>query len=73
MPLDRWFRNELREEVRSVLLDPVALGRGIFDPREVEKIVDDHLNQKRDNAYKIWALLMLELWLSGIGRGTVLG
>ena len=73
VPLDRWFRNELREEVRSVLLDPVALGRGIFDPREVEKIVDDHLNQKRDNAYKIWALLMLELWLSGIGRGTVLG
>ena len=73
VPLDRWFRNELREEVRSVLLDPVALGRGIFDPREVEKIVDDHLSQKRDNAYKIWALLMLELWLSGIGRGTMLG
>ena len=72
VPLDRWFRNELRDEVRSILLDPVALGRGIFNPREVERLIDEHVSQKRDNAYKIWALLMFELWISGVGRGTIL-
>ena len=33
VPIDRWFRGELKDELRSVLLDPVALGRGWFPSR----------------------------------------
>ena len=62
VPLDRWFRGELKEELRAVLLDPVALGRGIFRPVAVSQMIDDHVHARRDYAYKLWALLMLELW-----------
>jgi asparagine synthase (glutamine-hydrolysing) len=62
VPLDRWFRGELKDEVRAVLLDPVALNRGLFRPEAVERLISEHTESKRDHAYKLWALLMLELW-----------
>jgi asparagine synthase (glutamine-hydrolysing) len=62
VPLDRWFRGELKEELRAVLLDPKALARGLFRPEAVELLIEDHVQSRRDNAYRLWALLMLELW-----------
>jgi asparagine synthase (glutamine-hydrolysing) len=62
VPIDRWFRDTLRDELRSVLLDPVALNRGLFRPEAVTALLDDHVHRRRDNAYKLWGLLMLELW-----------
>jgi asparagine synthase (glutamine-hydrolysing) len=62
VPIDRWFRGELKDELRSVLLDPVALGRGLFRPEAVETMVAEHVEGHRDHAYRLWVLLMLELW-----------
>jgi asparagine synthase (glutamine-hydrolysing) len=62
VPIDRWFRGELKDELRAVLLDPVALGRGWFRPDEVTRLIDEHVDSRRDHAYQLWALLMLELW-----------
>jgi asparagine synthase (glutamine-hydrolysing) len=62
VPLDRWFRGELKDELRAVLLDPVSLARGLFHPEAVTRLIDEHVSSKRDHAYKLWALLMLELW-----------
>jgi asparagine synthase (glutamine-hydrolysing) len=62
VPLDRWFRGELKDELRGVLLDPKTLARGLFRPEALEILIDDHIHSRRDNAYRLWALLMLELW-----------
>ena len=62
VPVDRWFRGDLKEELKAVLLDPVCLNRGIFAPEAVATMIEEHVTQKRDHAYKLWALLMLELW-----------
>lgn len=62
VPIDRWFRNELKDELRAVLLDPVALGRGYFREDAVIRLIDDHQSGRKDHAYRLWALLMLELW-----------
>jgi asparagine synthase (glutamine-hydrolysing) len=62
VPIDRWFRGELKDELRSVLLDPVSLDRGLFRPEEIATLIDDHVQGRRDHAYRLWALLMLELW-----------
>ncbi|WZO98581.1 asparagine synthase (glutamine-hydrolyzing) [Isosphaeraceae bacterium EP7] len=67
VPIDRWFRGPLAEELRAVLLDPVALGRGMFRPEAVAALIDDHQSGRRDNAYKLWALMMLELWFREYG------
>jgi asparagine synthase (glutamine-hydrolysing) len=62
VPIDRWFRNELKDELRSVLLDPAALDRGLFRPESVRQLIEQHIAGAKDHAYRLWGLLMLELW-----------
>ena len=62
VPISRWFRDELKNELREVLLDPVCLDRGLFRPEAIEKLVAEHVDGKREHSHRLWALLMLELW-----------
>jgi asparagine synthase (glutamine-hydrolysing) len=62
VPISRWFRGELKREVREVLLDPVCLNRGLFRPERITSLVAEHLDGKREHSFRLWALLMLELW-----------
>jgi asparagine synthase (glutamine-hydrolysing) len=62
VPISRWFREELKNELREVLLDPICLGRGLFRPEAIEKLVAEHVEGKREHSQRLWALLMLELW-----------
>ncbi len=62
VPLVRWFREELREFVRQVLLDPAALARGYFRPDVVERLVRQHQSDETDHSVRLWTLLCFELW-----------
>ncbi len=67
VPIDRWFRNELKAELREVLLDPISLNRGLFRPEAVRTMIDEHASGAKDHAYRLWALMMLELWFRTYG------
>jgi asparagine synthase (glutamine-hydrolysing) len=62
VPISRWFRDDLKDELRSVLLDPICLNRGLFRPETVRDLVDEHVDGRREHSFRLWALLMLELW-----------
>ena len=62
VPIVDWFRGELRGYVEDVLFDPVARSRGYFDERYVRHLVTSHGKGREDHSYRIWALLMHELW-----------
>ncbi len=62
VPIGKWFRGEMRDFVRGVLLSERALKRGIVRPEMLRRYVDEHTNAERDHAFQIWTLLMLELW-----------
>ena len=62
VPLGHWFRHELRDFAREVLLDPATLSRGYFQPAAVQRLVDDHLAGVFDHGYRLWSLLVFELW-----------
>ncbi len=61
-PLAGWFRQDLREYARDVLLDPVARDRGYFRPERVQRLLDEHTAGRRDHSQGIWTLLIFELW-----------
>jgi asparagine synthase (glutamine-hydrolysing) len=62
-PISHWFRGDLRELPREVLLDPRAINRGWFHENALRALIDDHVSGRSDNATRLWALLQLELWL----------
>ncbi|MEO5858807.1 MAG: asparagine synthase (glutamine-hydrolyzing) [Pyrinomonadaceae bacterium] len=62
VPVGKWFRGEMKEFVREILLSESSLNRGIVRPEVLRKYVGEHTSGDRDHAFRIWALLMLELW-----------
>lgn len=62
VPVGRWFRRELRDYVRDVLLSPRARQRGYLDPVAVERLIDQHQHGQRDWGHQLWTLLTFELW-----------
>jgi asparagine synthase (glutamine-hydrolysing) len=56
------MKNELRELIMTVLLEPRTLQRGYFEPRAVRLLLEEHFRGKRDHSGRIWRLLMFELW-----------
>jgi len=63
VPLAAWFRGELRELARDLLLDGRTRARGWFRPQAVERLLDEHELGRADHGHRLWTLTMLELWL----------
>ncbi len=63
VPIDHWFRGELRGFARDVLLGSTARQRGFYQPAFVERMLDEHAAGRFEWHAQLWTLLMLELWL----------
>lgn len=61
-PLPQWINGELKPVIRQLLSRESVERRGIFRPDAVQALLRDHEENRRDNALKIWALLMIEVW-----------
>jgi asparagine synthase (glutamine-hydrolysing) len=62
VPLGTWFRTELRDMTRDLLLSPRARQRGLVRPQAVEALLAAHDSGRRDHSPRLWALVCLELW-----------
>ena len=62
LPLDHWFRTELKKELLGILLEKRTLQRGYLRERAVRQLLDAHLCGRRDHKGSIWLLLIFELW-----------
>ncbi len=62
VPIEHWFRKEMKNYMYKILLSDKAINRGIFDKEAVKKLLDTHVNTNINHAYRIWALITLELW-----------
>lgn len=62
VPIDHWFRNELKDMAYDTILSKKALDRGYFKKEALRKILDEHSSGKWNWHNHIWNLLMLELW-----------
>jgi asparagine synthase (glutamine-hydrolysing) len=72
-PVSRWLREDLRDLSRDLLLAPDAFSSGLFERREVERLLDDHESRRLEAGWALWTLLMLEVWGREVARKTPLG
>jgi asparagine synthase (glutamine-hydrolysing) len=61
-PPDQTWYVERMNYIRDLILGPQAIDRGCFQPSYINKILDDHLNHKRNNRFLIWSLMSFEWW-----------
>lgn len=62
VPIEHWFRGELKGYVRDRLLGGTAIQRGVFQQAAVERLINEHQHTKINHAHQLWALLTLEMW-----------
>ena len=62
VPLDHWFRGELRGMASDLLLSGAGATRGLFDTRFVRQMLDEHAAGIAPWQDQLWNLLMLEQW-----------
>ena len=62
VPIGTWFRGPLKSFAHEHILGREALSRGYFSEKAVRLLWDQHQSGARDHSYRLWAILMLELW-----------
>ena len=62
VPIDAWFREELKDYAREKLLDGQLVKRNLFKRSAIESILHAHASTSVNFSPHIWALLTLELW-----------
>lgn len=63
LPLESWFRRELRPVARSLLDGSRSSLRTLLDPAKVRRLLDEHAAGVHDHGLRILNLVFLELWL----------
>ena len=69
IPLGAWIRGPLRPRVYDVLCSKPADQRGLFSAQRIRHMIDTHMAHRRDYSQQLWALMILETWLSQGDRG----
>jgi asparagine synthase (glutamine-hydrolysing) len=63
VPLDAWFRGNLRELFADTLLSARSLQRGYFQPAFIRGLIHEHVSARRDHTFRLWQLVVFERWL----------
>jgi len=67
IPLDRWFRRELKEMAHAAIFDS---SDGVLDQRFLRKIWDQHQRKSYDRSSHLWAVLMYRKWQKAFLNGA---
>src|SRR5437763_7748902 len=61
-PIRSWLRGPLRPMVDDLLSAETVKRRGLFQPKEVQRIIEMNLSGREDYNLQVFQLLNLELW-----------
>ena len=63
VPIAKWFKTSLRDRTYDALLGPDAKCHSFFRRDAIATLVEEHMRGQSNQAYRLWNLLFLELWL----------
>lgn len=62
VPVGDWLRSELRSELLSYIDKVFIIKQNIFQFDVISKMVEDHLNSKMDNTFRVWTYYCFQKW-----------
>jgi asparagine synthase (glutamine-hydrolysing) len=63
VPVGAWLKGPLREWAEELLSEQRLRREGLMNVRHVRTRWQHHLTGRRDHAYELWAILMVQAWL----------
>jgi asparagine synthase (glutamine-hydrolysing) len=68
VPISSWLKNEWKNKSNELILDGNGIKNGYFSKKDLSTILLQHQNNKTDNSYLIWSLMIFELWYNQFMR-----
>lgn len=62
VPIEQWLRREMKPLVDDYLSEQRLKKEGIFNPRFVNRLIEEHLSEKANHQYRLWTLLVWQMW-----------
>jgi asparagine synthase (glutamine-hydrolysing) len=62
IPMKNWLRRELQPLLRTLLSPDRVAARGLFEPGEVTRLVEDHVAGRENYAHTLFPLMVFERW-----------
>jgi asparagine synthase (glutamine-hydrolysing) len=62
IPAAAWLRSELEPFARETLSPETLRRQGFFEPRIVQRLIDEHVERREDRSRQLWGLLAFTLW-----------
>lgn len=68
-PIRQWLRTDLAEMVGDLLSEDTVRRRGVLRPEAVTRMIRENRSGEADHAFRLWALLTLEVWQRSVLEG----
>jgi len=68
VPIKSWLQTSLKVSIDEILQDSAVLSLGIFDRKNLNKLVSHHYSGRADHSSFLWSLLMFEGSMKHIGK-----
>lgn len=65
-PVGNWLKSSLRKELESYIEPKYLSNQGIFNLDSIIPLVQNHLDSKRDNTFRVWAFYCFQKWYDNI-------
>lgn len=62
IPAAAWLRGELAPFARELLEPQRTASQGFFEPRVVERLLEEHLLRRVDHSRQLWGLMCFSIW-----------
>ena len=62
VPIDYWFQNQLKGELKALLSEEKIEKQGIFNTDVIQKLLVDHMTGKANNKGMLWNLFVFQKW-----------
>ncbi len=60
--ISSWLRNDLRDWAESLLQEDILIKAGIFKPKLIKGMWNEHISGRQDWSFHLWSILMFQAW-----------
>lgn len=68
VPLNKWFKNELKPLLFDTLTKTRIINDGFFNYSYVNSLINNHISGKKNNTKELWTLLVFHLWKNNLNK-----